>query len=61
MNFVNDFGGIKSCANYGSSYLVLNQNVRKRCTITNRRKYGPGEVVSTLKYCYSVLSQFDKK
>jgi hypothetical protein len=61
MNFVNDAQGVKSCSSYGSSFLVLNKNVRRRCTITNKRKYGPGEVVATLKYCYAVLSQFERK
>lgn len=42
MNFVNDVKGIKSCSGYGSSFMVLNKNVRRRCTITNKRKYGPG-------------------
>ena len=42
INFVNDHEGIKNCAQFGSSFLVLKNTIRRRCTITNRRKYGPG-------------------
>jgi hypothetical protein len=61
MNFVNDSKGVKSCQGYGSSYMVLNYEVRKRCTMSDKRKYAPGEIVSTLKYCNQVLSKFDNK
>lgn len=61
MNFVNDSKGMSLCLRYGSSFMVLNKNVRKRCTITNQRKYAEGETVATLKYCYAVLSEFTKK
>lgn len=58
INFTNDKNGIAKCQGYGMSTMVLKQNVRKRCTISHNRKYGQGQIVGTLKYCYSVLSLF---
>lgn len=40
--------------------MVLNEEVRKRCTIAHNRKYAPEEKVATLKYNYSVLRKFSK-
>lgn len=61
MNFSNDHKGVKSCSQYGSSYMVLNYDVRRRCTISDKRKYGAGEIVATFKYCNAVLSKFENK
>ncbi len=41
--------------------MVLNNTVRKRCTIAHERKYASGEIVSTLKYNYAVLAKFSKE
>ena len=61
MNFVNDGDGIARCKGYGQSIMVLSDKVRRRCTVADKRRYGAGEIVTTLKYCYPVLRKFTRR
>ena len=61
LNLSNDRMGNRLCEGYGSSYMVLRDSVRSRCTVAHDRKYARGEVVSSLRYCYAVLSRFHNK
>lgn len=59
MNYANDLYGVENCRGYGDSILLLKNSVRPRVTFCDTRKYATGEVVSTLRYPYAVLSMFD--
>jgi hypothetical protein len=62
MNFLNNRKGIWQLAgHYGTSFLVLKESVRERCTMTHFRSYKEGEVVATLRYCAAVLNKFTRK
>lgn len=58
INYTNDKYGIAKCKSYGYSVIVLKESVRIRCTICDDRKYGHGEIVTTLMHNYPVLSLF---
>ena len=49
MNYTNDAFGVALCETYGQAIMILNENVRKRVSICHTRRYGPNEVVGTLK------------
>lgn len=56
INYTNDAYGVYLCEGYGKAIMVLNESVRKRCTICHKRTYGNGEIVGTLKYHNPVLA-----
>ena len=56
MNLFNDLQGIRAYFKSGSSFMVLNKSVRTRCTAAKLKKSGLGYAVSTLNYCYPLLT-----
>ena len=61
VNFTNDPKGVNCASGYGASYLLLKENVRHRCTITDMDSSTSACRIGTLKYCFHVIEKMNDK
>ena len=59
INFTNDPKGVKVCAGYGASYLLLKEHVRERCTFTDMDSSSTTSSIGTFKFCFKILSKLN--
>jgi len=59
LNLSSDGNGFAKAAWYGSSFFVLNNNARWRCTVTSRDSSDKKAMAGTLRHCNHILFELD--
>ncbi len=59
INCDKNIAGVSCASGYGQSYLVLKNDVRYRCTFTEKDSSNSDSKCGTLKYCAHVLNKFN--
>ena len=57
VNLTNDPLGVQCCSGYGSSYFLLKEHVRKRCTFTDMDSSSPSSQIGVFKFGFHVLER----
>ena len=49
---------MRACSGYGSSYFLLKDEVRDRCTFTDMDSGNGSALIGTFRFCYHILNKF---